>query len=752
MIESIKNLFGQGAEKFLNRYSLVGRIGGLAFAPIVGLVLFSAFNAFQAFQQYQQNVRIEHLAEISKLVGKVIHETQQERGLTAVFVGVEGGGDSEKTLAAQRASTDEVVSVLKAALETDLSSYGEQFVEVANTANMSLDQFSEIRAFVSSIDFRAFKREQEKFNALNFVERQALPPLVPLAHQAGRRYGKIENELLAVVDQMVGLASSAEMSAKTSSLANLLKVKAMASEERALLVTAFSDGEFTPEAYSEFLRLKGAQETFLKVFRSSATPANNEAYDSSVGGDKVVGVEEIRTFVIDMEGGDMTGSGYSGIDWYKSSSAKIELIKAVEDIVETDIINDAHERAGSDFVKVVFFGIAAVLVTALAVFVFIISKSISRPLALMNEAMLALSEGDMTVEVPCLGYGSEVGQMASAVENFKQGRIQRIKLEEEAKELEAAQRKREEEQRLAEESAKRAEYEREQKEGRVREERAKKLEERIAEFDRSILQKITSFNTAIAHMEQAAVTMSRASKETEAQSVSAATDASEASQNVQTVAAASEEMASTISGINEQMNHSAQITGQAMDTIDLTAKIAIELQKSSQNIGNVIDLINDIAEQTNLLALNATIEAARAGDAGRGFAVVASEVKALSNQTSTATNEISEHIKRMQEISSNVVTSIDKTRNALKENSEVAMNVTGAVEQQALATQEISQNIQQVASGTARVSSQIGQVQGGAEIVLHSSEEMQQSTVTLANDSRELRAAIEGFLEDIRTI
>lgn len=753
MLKFLKNIFGSGAEEFLNRYSLAGRIGGLAFAPILALVMFLIFNSYGAYQDYQQNVQIVRLAEISKLVGNAIHETQKERGLSAAFIGGDGKeGDSKEILSAQWALTDQSVASLVVALDGDLTAYGDSFAKAAATAKETVGHFQEVRDFILTIDFRAFKREVARREALNYVERNVLVPLVPLAEESGLRYARIEGEMAALVDQMVGLASSAEMSAKLSSLATLLKVKAMAANERALVVTAFSDGLFTPESYSEFLRLKGAQETFLEVFFSTATIANDEAYINTVTEDAIVDAEDVRIFITDMEGGDMSGSGYSSLEWYDMSTKKINLIKSVEDIVSADIVADASKKASSAFVSVLVFSFVSIVVALLTFCILIVSRSISKPLGLMNEVMLSLADGDMTVEVPCLGYGSEVGQMASAVDNFKQGRIERQRLEKEAKNAEEAESQRKEEQRIEDEKAKQAEQDRELETSRRRQARAEKLESRIAAFDQSILQKISSFNTAIAKMEEAAITLSDTAKQTETQSVAAATGASEASQNVQTVAAASEEMASTVAGINEQMNHSSQITGQAMDTIDSTAKIAIELQSSSQNIGNVIDLINEIAEQTNLLALNATIEAARAGDAGKGFAVVASEVKELSNQTSSATNDISEHIKRLQEISANVVTSVDKTRDALRENSEVAINVTSAVEQQALATQEISRNIQQVATGTADASSQITQVQGGAATVLRSSEQVQVSSASLAGDSRELKSAIEEFLSDIREI
>ncbi len=752
MVVFMKEIFGSGAEEFLNRYSLAGRIGGLAFGPIIALLMLLIFTSYGTYHDYQQNVQIERLAKISILVGNSIHEIQKERGLSAVYIGDKASDDSEKLLKNQWLLTDQSIKSLAAALDADLSAYGQAFVNKAEMASKNIKQVTGVRDFILSVNFRAIKEEVARRNKLIYVETMALVPLVHPAEEAGVRYAKIEGHLAALVEEMLGLASSAEMSAKLSSLSTLLKIMEMTSNERALIVTAFSDGLFTAETYSEFLRLKGARDTYLTIFHGSATTSNIDVYDSIVVGEAAVNVEDVRIFIADMEGGDMSGSGYTGLVWYDMSTQEINLIKKVEDVVTENVVMDASEKATAAFVKVLMLGVVAVVAALLTLFVFIVSRSISKPLVLMNEAMLSLADGKMNVVVPCLGYGSEVGQMASAVDNFKQGLVERFRLEEEAKKSEKMIRQREEEQRIESEKIKQAEQDRELETSRLRQIKSGKLDTRIAEFDQSILQKISSFNTAIAEMEEAAVTLSDTAQQTETQSVAAAMGASEASQNVQTVAAASEEMASTIAGINEQMNYSTKITGQAMDTIDSTAKIAIELQSSSQNIGNVIDLINDIAEQTNLLALNATIEAARAGDAGKGFAVVASEVKELSNQTSSATSDISDHIKRLQEISANVVISVEKTRDALKENSEVALNVTGAVEQQALATHEISQNIQQVATGTANASSQITQVQGGAATVLRSSKQVQISSASLAEDSLELKSTIEGFLSDIREI
>jgi methyl-accepting chemotaxis protein len=117
--------------------------------------------------------------------------------------------------------------------------------------------------------------------------------------------------------------------------------------------------------------------------------------------------------------------------------------------------------------------------------------------------------------------------------------------------------------------------------------------------------------------------------------------------------------------------------------------------------------IQVIAQQTNLLALNATIEAARAGASGKGFAVVAAEVKALTQQTANATEEINDKIATVNATCDAVVKTIEQVGSAIGRLGEGTMEMATAVVQQSSSTQEISRNIHQAAAASRAVANDI---------------------------------------------
>jgi methyl-accepting chemotaxis protein len=183
--------------------------------------------------------------------------------------------------------------------------------------------------------------------------------------------------------------------------------------------------------------------------------------------------------------------------------------------------------------------------------------------------------------------------------------------------------------------------------------------------------------------------------------------AQEVSDGTAGIASAIEQLSANIRDIADGAASASGFAREVVLKVENTNNKGTLLNKSSTEIGNIVQLIEAIAEQTNLLALNATIEAARAGDTGKGFAVVAGEVKELARETSKATSAITEKITAIQVASGELLHDLGTVREVIRRIDSSQTAIAGAVHQQKSATDEIGRAIHGVLESSRKLTSRL---------------------------------------------
>ncbi len=179
------------------------------------------------------------------------------------------------------------------------------------------------------------------------------------------------------------------------------------------------------------------------------------------------------------------------------------------------------------------------------------------------------------------------------------------------------------------------------------------------------------------------------------------------------------------------MDKVAEVVGKSADKIRT-------LGNSSNQIGEIVQVIDDIADQTNLLALNAAIEAARAGEQGRGFAVVADEVRKLAERTTKATKEIADMIKKIQSETSEVVASIDEGTAEVENGKKMADQASIALQEIIGGAQQVVDIISQVAAASEEQSSAAEQISKNIESINSVSQQSAAGTQQIAKAADDL--------------
>lgn len=563
-------------------------------------------------------------------------------------------------------------------------------------ANQKIDLF---RSYLSGIDtdslgrgFRfALDAAVSDLDSLDAMRSKITDQHVPLGQALGY-YTGMHKKFFNTIAAMTNESSNAAINQRITSYVSFLKSKERAGIERAVLSNTFAQDSFAPGMYAKFVSLVTGQDLYAEEFVLLADTEAASYFEQQMAQPIVVQVNDYRALA--HKKATEGGFGVEASVWFDTITKKINLLKDVEDKLSVDLKGAASTAQGqaSRALGMYAFVIAVVVVVTTVGGVWVV-RSVVKPIGPLVRRAQAITEGDLTGQDLPIVTRDEMGDLTQSInEMLNTLRTVVGQVHTSATEVASASAQ------IAASS------------------------EQVSSGIDEQNQQVTQISSAIEQMSASVVEVARRSGD-------AASNAAESGRVAQE---GGEVVDKTIAGMEA-----------ISEAVSAGAASVTELGKRGEQIGQIIEVINDIAEQTNLLALNAAIEAARAGEHGRGFAVVADEVRKLADRTTKATDEIADSIKAIQTETTEAVRRMNAGTQQVQSGVASATQAGESLQQIVDKASEVAGMIQSIAAAAEQQSAASEQVSKSTEAVLAVTRQAGEGTRQAASAATQLSAKSE---------
>jgi methyl-accepting chemotaxis protein len=337
----------------MNRFALTTRLVLLLILPLLGVLAFGVRGAAEKKNVAQEYARLERSNTVLVQIGQVVHELQRERGRSAVYVGRRGAKFAVE-LPLQQQATDGAIAALHARLKGfDAAAFG---ADLQSGLQRALAGIEELR-----------------------VKREAIRAFTITAADCTAYFTQTIGTLLDVIVAMSHQVRDAEIANGIAAYASFLQAKEQTGIERALLSGVFGADKFAGDAFVRLSRAVAAQDTYLHVFDGLATNAERQALGEVVQGSQVDAATRMRQTAFDRA--TTGGFGIDSAEWFDAITAKIDLMKQVEDRLAADFHANAERiHAAAQRTFVVTSLVTAAIFVLTAIFGGWVIRSISGPL------------------------------------------------------------------------------------------------------------------------------------------------------------------------------------------------------------------------------------------------------------------------------------------------------------------------------------------------------------------------------------